>query len=489
MYTIYDMAIRHIRDAHVMTFNSQEEVDIFKQVLINRLVASGWRTTDLRSFSQVKFETFPAHYDFSHFGLAPESDAQGFTIDNIFVVIDTTEMQENDYVYNEFYDWQKIIDLNELPMVRITHPNGSSTFLHKSEINAAYRSIKQHYETISKVDYAKTQNLQYESIINTCKSNIENCKINISRYKTYVESYSRDIINYERIIKSEEVMIEKTQAMLDTNTDTTEIENEIEKIRNHAKCKELAVTTSGIHIITERLIIYEPVNNKYYMLGSMLFHIPFDKRKPLKFYNMEDTKEAYENNMQHPHIWSYGEPCYGNSDAQFACLRQDNEYMALYLTMVDFCESVDIYDSAGIYVGCWDEVTKTGEIIKYGVSRSEISDYCCPVCNEYIEDEEDLRYCEYCDRDVCYDCYDNDLGMCHECRSREYVICEGCDKWVPEEDMYRIQGTDLLICSDCIDSNPDYTWCSSCGEVCFVNDCTFDEVTGKYICNECNESL
>jgi len=87
------------------------------------------------------------------------------------------------------------------------------------------------------------------------------------------------------------------------------------------------------------------------------------------------------------------------------------------------------------------EVKRLKRTIKKIKQIGKSSESCCPVCDLILEGDEKPKYChdcnvplpcvtwrkeehlldegprfcDYCDRDVCFDCYNDDTGLCLKC--------------------------------------------------------------------------
>lgn len=240
------------------------------------------------------------------------------------------------------------------------------------------------------------------------------------------------------------------------------IESSIALIKKHKNFDKLYIKENILGICAKDLIIYEEVSERYFWVGNVRIEIN-TSYGTIYFYSDENNKKGYWNNMQfHPHIDGHGEACYGDSDAAFATQLAEKEFYGLYLTAINFLQSVNVNDVAGYAVSYWDECDEDGNIIKeghcpeeneYGFSNYDDSMYykrqyesCtveCNICGSEI-DEDDSYTCEDCGIQVCVDCI-NEINtpygtefICDDCLEK-YVFCSDTERYVLREDAHYIE--------------------------------------------------
>lgn len=126
---------------------------------------------------------------------------------------------------------------------------------------------------------------------------------------------------------------------------------------------------------------------------------------------------------------------------------------------------------------------------------------CCE-CGCVIGDEDDIYWCHddmYC-RDCvsfCEDCEEyvpngeiTNIGgryeyhyVCDSCLEN-YVRCENCDEWIPEDNGYSVDSEDITVCPECY--REFFEECCKCGEI-FRRSYMYRDSNGNWICNDCHE--
>ena len=124
----------------------------------------------------------------------------------------------------------------------------------------------------------------------------------------------------------------------------------------------------------------------------------------------------------------------------------------------------------------------------------------CTECGESIDEEDAIeidgdyycdscaKYCHCCDEwfapdaDGAFDC--NGEWVCENCLSEEYGYCDACEKYFPEEDIYRAYdkyGDEITICEECKDKY--YARCTKCDELWDKD--VLKEVGEETLCPDC----
>lgn len=362
-----------------------------------------------------------------------------------------------------------------------------SGFVDNWRKNSVYGTLKQITEIVevTKDNLLKAERNRNVRQVREIQNTIYICENDIKRYENCIE------VAKSRIKANEEKL--NSLNIANKEDKYNNIYKEIEKIKSHKLCEDVNVNEEGITIVTKHLYITEPCTNRKYSLGSMMFIISLDKSKDIQMYNLLGTRDAYSANQQHPHIFQDGLACFGTATKQVAYFRDNNEYMALYLTLVNFCQTVDIEDTAGWYVSMWDEVDENNEIIRkghypdeeeygeFGYGYNEDRRYCAICNNSY--NEEDMYYCEACEEYICPDCWDNNKDMCKDC-AEHYSYCNECDAVVYNDDLIETKHGEH-ICSYCFDRY--YHRCAKCGAIDKEEDMIYNEETGLYYCEDCAE--
>lgn len=218
---------------------------------------------------------------------------------------------------------------------------------------------------------------------------------------------------------------------------------------------ENAKFESGKFIInTIPLYMYTEDMDRYY-LGKM--EITFNiYNGSVKLINRDNPRFNYwGSDGHHPHVDEFGEPCLGNCDTMIADYSSQGEYYAVFLTLLGYCQSVDITDPAGELVRRWDKVDEYGNIIEEG----ECNVVKCKDCGEIIYlNEDDYYTCDVCGAILCDDCV--------------------------------IQADDghTILCDACAEEAGAYC-CCNCNNIYTRDNLIYDEVSKDYYCEDCYKEL
>lgn len=257
------------------------------------------------------------------------------------------------------------------------------------------------------------------------------------------------------------------------------IEKHIYNILNYRAVEKILLYENGMDIYTTTLYINEPVRNKRYLLGKMKIFIPYNINVDIYFDNLSGTRDGYSSGMQHPHIFSDGVACLGTFADSFYKARANEDYFGTFLLALNFCRTVDINDEAGAYIGAWDEVDDKGNIIKEG-NRNR---FICKICGSEMDEDEYYR-CEDCDAIVCRDCYcETNTGhfICENCANENYEWGEAEGVYIHIDDCYDIGGG--FYSYDYVSRN--FIKCVNCGEYAFKECAFIDDNDIYFCCEEC----
>lgn len=321
-----------------------------------------------------------------------------------------------------------------------------------------------------------------EGMVSFNNAELENLK-----YK--VEEYTNDIQHLEVKLRNNFDMklsylrkieeIEKGKDPISEN-----IMKEIELISKHKLCSDISLDRrgGGIEITTNDIYMYDENDNRYY-LGKMMFSIPIiNVNENLRIYNLNNKRYSYwGEDCHHPHVSTTGNPCFGNTSSTVALYNTERQYYALFLLLVNYCQSVDINDAAGLYVVSWDKVDEEGNIIEEGHSPYTTE---CAICGD-IYNEDEGYVCNDCGRGICGECgtFIDGVFVCNECLEEQYFYCHNCETYVPKEQTVVIYGEDggFVVCEECAET---FNYCEECGK--YFTDNLYD---GEYnMCLDCVES-
>lgn len=266
-------------------------------------------------------------------------------------------------------------------------------------------------------------------LVSSCAEQTESAKISLCDMENKIKEYTKYLFDsYPKVLKLKNIIENPNLANSEA---AKEIFSEIEKIKKHPLCTDISITNGNISVNTSKLVMYEPINKKYYLLGEMTFSIPFKFQRDINIININNKRRSYwGDKCQHPHISDMGTACFGNADAQLAQFLSQRLYYAVFITLINFCQTCDIHDCAGAYVISWDLCDENGNIIEQ--EEKDISR--CAVCRERIPENE-LRETE------------NGEFVCRDCAENYYVECDCCETLVHEDDAFCEDNE--VHCRDC----------------------------------------
>ena len=390
------------------------------------------------------------------------------------------ELYDEDYrnIKNEF-EISKIRKISLLIREQESYRNSSN----KLSLNINHNKDKVHL-----LEYIKT--LRVEEIMEYIQKEIEKCKEDININKVDLP-YFNDMVN-----KTQE-SIENTNNSSPNVWSMETLLKEIPKIITHPMFEKIDINKGNALISTKTLYIHEEYTGRYYLLGKMIIEIPLKKDNGIKFINTTTTRDGYEAYMRHPHVFSSGNACFGGYSARISDYIYTDDFYALFCTLIEFLQDVDIDDCAGVYVCAWDEVDEDGNVITEG-HRPEPDEYNgygyeleprteCYRCGREIPEDEAI-YCYHCDESFCPDCIEyvekKDRYVCPTCLENLYFICDDCDKYEHIDDAYYIEDIGTHVCEDCYEDG-DYHRCPDCEDFFSENGMVYDEIEEEWVCEKC----
>ena len=235
---------------------------------------------------------------------------------------------------------------------------------------------------------------------------------------------------------------------------------EIENIKKHKLTDSFSIDIKRRTFVinTAPLYITETNNNKRYYLGRMIIEMPIDaSNNQIRFKNIDNCRNNMWGHCAHPHVNGEGHGCLGTAEPQIVEYGSNRMYYPLYITLLNYLQSVNIEDSAGAYIVRWDEVDENGTIVNLG--DTSIGDL-----------DNDWEYhCSHCGVGM----YEDDVYTCEECND---VYCE--DHIVEIGDGY-------WVCENCFEymkNNNKISQCLNCGDW-FLN----EDINESGYCNDCVE--
>jgi hypothetical protein len=157
----------------------------------------------------------------------------------------------------------------------------------------------------------------------------------------------------------------KTVEKLKRNKETW-IKNQIETISNHSKVIDCGIKNKKFWFRTKNITITHPRNREIYDIGCFEVTIGILGKnqtanqilRGIKLKNITRKVDAFDDQMNHPHVWNDGRACFGNAEPTIFDLIGCMEYAGLVSYLISFLESANINDSAGAGLTYWPKVQK-----------------------------------------------------------------------------------------------------------------------------------
>lgn len=213
-----------------------------------------------------------------------------------------------------------------------------------------------------------------------------------------------------------------------------QITEEVNFIRNHDKTESVTVISTGFEIITKRIKLYEPVNDKYYRIDPVKIIINIRENQVSIYAANGIGKVAYWDNSPHPHISGSGFACFGNIEHQVSQYINEGELYSLYVLLISFLSTCDVNDPAGAEITVWDEIDENWTTIKEGYARRR---KYCELCEEYYDEDEMVEM------------YDGEL-ICNYCYEEHGYECANCGRRFYRENL--LEHHTEQICSECYEN-------------------------------------
>lgn len=129
---------------------------------------------------------------------------------------------------------------------------------------------------------------------------------------------------------------------------------EFEKMGQLDKIKQVSFTDSHLVVETDTIYYKNPVKKEIRLIGAFRIVIPFKgKCDDIRFFNMTQRVDAYNNQMNAPHVYRDGHACLGSEMHEIipqlmACF----DFESIVIMCIIFLESAN-FDDIGRYVDRW----------------------------------------------------------------------------------------------------------------------------------------
>ena len=264
----------------------------------------------------------------------------------------------------------------------------------------------------------------------------------IRQDKRTVQEHREHIVVLTREIKVYVDRLNQRIRVLTANEENSDKLNtkffkDLDLIITHPKVTDLIIKDGMYTVNTVPLRIYTD-EGRIYQAGAFRITINM-KTVDVRFFSDLGRRGFWTEKDPHPHVdGSNGEPCLGNLSPTVAELCSQSELYALVVMLIDYLESVNQSDSAGMKIIRWDEIDEEGNVIRPGHESSNDDD-----------DDEDEHYDYYCDRcdEGCWDRHtvfdtvrhdeegspyaDDQIDVCTDCFGRYYRYDDELEEYIP----------------------------------------------------------
>jgi len=285
------------------------------------------------------------------------------------------------------------------------------------------REIQLKLDTLDdKYCWNKTRDQKY--LIETIKQQMSvDVKNKIEQKKYDIQRHEENIVGFKNKIKTESDNL--IAAMRSLNVEDTDMNDLIKKLQ------------SDLHLIVNNEFIEDVLikNNKFIIKTIPLFITSDEDRiykagrfdidinisnSDIRFSSDVTHKSFWSANDPHPHVSGRsGTPCWGNVSSTIAELCSQKELYALVLFCLDYLQSANTGDPAGINIRKWQEIDENGDDV-------ERETYSCPGCGADMEEDDEYYevYEDYWEED---DEFSEQLQVCEECYGNNYSYYESID--------------------------------------------------------------
>lgn len=177
--------------------------------------------------------------------------------------------------------------------------------------------------------------------------------------KVKIVAYQKKLIHYTRA----ELDLVESLAMIRKGGkgDQKNFEIEFKNLISNPKVKKVRVTEGKISVFTKVLFCQHPKTKEIHELGEFRIDIYFNEtgREDLVLINNLTRRVRSFNGkeMHAPHVFPDGRPCWGNVKSTIWQQVAAYQFSVVILLIMQFLESVNLADDAGIGIRYWPTVT------------------------------------------------------------------------------------------------------------------------------------
>lgn len=223
------------------------------------------------------------------------------------------------------------------------------------------------------------------------------------------------------------------------------IMKDLDLIANHPVCTSVSYKNNEFYFDVKDIHCFDHDGNEYY-IGDITMKVNLAS-SIVRFYGKQgEGRQGYWSNRDpHPHVqWSThegdnGKACLGSSASIIAELCSQRQLYALYLSLIDFLESVNTDDAAGAKVCNWDRIIDGERVEAEGEDLSESDDhFYCEHCEIYHHYDNGVEVFEDLNEQEQYGY--NSTTVCDDCATENYEYFDGVECYLPSDCYEEVYG-------------------------------------------------
>lgn len=228
-------------------------------------------------------------------------------------------------------------------------------------------------------------------------------------------------------------------------TSFAQIMKDLDLIANHPVCTNVSYKNNEFYFDVKDIHCFDSEGNEYY-IGDITMKVNLAS-SIVRFYGkpIEGRHGYWSHQDPHPHVqWSShegdnGKACLGSSASIIAELCSQRQLYALYLSLIDFLESVNTDDAAGAKVRNWDRIIDGERVEAEGEDLSESDDhFFCQHCEEYHHYDNSVEVFEDLNEEEQY--ARNSDTVCDNCATEHYEYFDEIEAYLPSDCYQEVYG-------------------------------------------------
>lgn len=327
------------------------------------------------------------------------------------------------------------------------------------------------------VDALKNEIARHEAMIEDAKRRMAISTKEIKEARRKIKEEQNRKVNYDKVRDNLKQILEDDKVV-------------------SLKVDEDTITIDTVQLFAEGVGAYE--GGKFELNRYRIKIIPRENKVLIQGLDDDLCREScWSSRDPHPHVSGNSSyVCWGNTLAMLCDSMAQEELYMTYMLVINFLETYNLDDEAGVNIVNWDYINENGERVKLEKAKR------CYSCEELLHDEDDVFICDECGDTFCSSCVTyskhHEMYLCEYCIDNDYVRNVGEDNDIVHADQvvecyecgnYVISGNEIDLdgdtyCShECI-SNAGYEQCDECGE---LGKCYY--IDDRMLCSSCKEEL